>query len=226
MKILVSILTCSNTQKRADACLNTWIKDIESPHDYFFYGDHVQYRSMSKTWDCTPSLGESRMRLPEKTYKMLKQSLSYDWDFLFKCDDDTYVNFERLLGLTKTLNSKDSLYVGSKVFGQGKLDYGSGGAGYLLTRSAVKLCLKSLVDIYNDFSINKSAEDYSVGLALDRQNVKLTQSDLLTSPTIAVKFGRESQQTCIESIISKKFATTHYVSAETMFEIQKNKIDL
>jgi len=79
MKILTAILTCSSTQDRANACLNTWIREIKVPHDYVFYGDESQSQSMNKTWNCSPDKGESRRGLPEKTYKMLVKSLKHEW---------------------------------------------------------------------------------------------------------------------------------------------------
>ena len=38
MKILVAILTYDGTQKNADACIDTWVNDIQTPHEYYFYG--------------------------------------------------------------------------------------------------------------------------------------------------------------------------------------------
>lgn len=115
MKILTAILSCSDTQDRANSCLNTWIKDIKPPHNYFFYGDEKQSKTMMNTWNCTPDKGECRSRLPEKTYKMLQMSLDYDWDFLFKCDDDTYVVFDMLVELLQTYNPLENLYLGHTI---------------------------------------------------------------------------------------------------------------
>ena len=115
MKILTAILSCSDTQDRANSCLNTWIKDIKPPHNYFFYGDEKQSKIMMNTWNCTPDKGECRSRLPEKTYKMLEMSLDYDWDFLFKCDDDTYVVFDMLVELLQTYNPLENLCLGYTI---------------------------------------------------------------------------------------------------------------
>jgi hypothetical protein len=223
MKILAATLTYSGTQPQADACINTWISDIRQPHDHFFYGDESQSKKNSKTWICTPDEGEHRSRLPEKTYKMLKRSLEYDWDFLFKCDDDTFVRFDRLIEFLKNFDSSHDLYIGRKIL-SGPLSYAQGGAGYILTRSAVKKCLLELKKIYNDREINKRAEDYSVGLALQRLNIFLSHTDQLSTPRPDT--ARKDQNACINAIIKGKKITTHYVRPETMMEIYdlvKNK---
>tara|TARA_B100000085_G_C18563585_1_gene520599 strand:+ start:6498 stop:7172 length:675 start_codon:yes stop_codon:yes gene_type:complete len=218
MKILTAILTCSSTQDRANTCLNTWIREIRLPHDYVFYGDESQSQSMNKTWNCSPDEGESRRGLPEKTYKMLVKSLKHEWDFLFKCDDDTYVVFDSLIEFLKNYDPSQDLYIGSELGRQG---YAQGGAGYILTRTAVKKCINSLKYLYGDksiFSGNKlGAEDYSVGLALREQKINLTHTNLLSTanPTIA----KENQSVCFDAIIKDNKITTHYIKPHTMDKI-------
>lgn len=215
MKILTTILTCSASQLRADACLDTWIQDIKPPHDYVFYGDKAQSQSMDKTWNCTPDAGESRVRLPEKTYKMLIESLNHEWDFLFKCDDDTYVNFPNLVEFLKDYNASDDLYIGSQLINP--LPYAQGGAGYILTRTAVGKCILSLKDICRDKSKNKNAEDYSVGLALREEKINLTNTNLLSTPT-----PHTDQSVCLNAILKDNKITTHYVEPDTMYKIYNN----
>jgi hypothetical protein len=219
MKILTAILTCSKTQRRADACLLTWIKSIKNPHDYVFFGDKTQSEKMDKTWDCTPDQGECRSRLPEKTYKMLEKSLEHEWDFLFKCDDDTYVNFPNLVEFLKAYNASDDLYIGSQLINQ--LPYAQGGAGYILTRTAVGKCILSLKDICRDKSKNKNAEDYSVGLALRDHKIDLINTGLLSTP--CPNIARKDQSVCIDAVIKNKKITTHYVEAKTMCKIYQKQ---
>lgn len=212
MKILTTILTCPSSQERADACLTTWLKDVNSPHEYCFYGSKTQSERMDKTWNCEPYEGEARFRLPQKTYKMLVKSLNYDWDFLFKCDDDTFVAFDRLINLLKNYDLNDALYIGRKIVNP--FAYAQGGAGYVLTRSAVKMCIDSLKYFYDDQSKNQNAEDYSVGLALKEQGINLTHTDLLSTPTLSI--ARQNEFVCINAIIKENKITTHYVMPETM----------
>lgn len=218
MKILTAILSCSDTQDRANSCLNTWIKDIKPPHNYFFYGDEKQSKTMMNTWNCTPDKGECRSRLPEKTYKMLVKSLDYEWDFLFKCDDDTFVDFGNLVKLLEKYDPKTDLYLGGKIVNP--FPYGQGGAGYALTRTAVKKCIDLLKHLYNDTSKNKNAEDYSVGLALKEQGINLTHTNLLSTPN--PNTSKQNQSVCINAIIKENKITTHYVNSETMHKIHES----
>jgi len=219
MKILTTILTCSGTQKRANTCLDTWIKDIQAPHDYYFYGDERQAHTMAKVWNCTPDDGECRSRLPEKTYKMLKMSLDHEWDFLFKCDDDTYVSFNKLVKLLSKYDFTQDLYIGRQIVNP--FPYGQGGAGYILTRSAVKKCLHSLELFYQDRSKNKVAEDYSVGLALSMDGVPLQHTSLLSTPN--PQKAAQDQDICVKDILTENKITTHYVQPKTMSFIHANK---
>lgn len=222
MKILVSILTCSQTQMQANACFNTWVQDIKPPHDYIFYGDKRQSGFMENTWNCSPDEGEARCRLPEKTYKMLKKSLDYDWDFLFKCDDDTYLEFSRLEEFLKKYNPKEDLYIGCMI-GKGikPFPYAQGGAGYALTRSSVEKCLEVLETLYDDQSRNRKAEDFSVGLSLREQGINLISSKLFnsTKPWIA----KDNQSICCNAILKDNCITTHYINPETILKVHKEK---
>jgi hypothetical protein len=222
MKILTTILTCPSTQNRADACSDTWINDIKSPHEYYFYGSKIQSEKMDRTWNCEPDDGEQRDRLPEKTYKMLVESLNHDWNFLFKCDDDTYVNFDKLVEFLKDYDANDDLYIGRNPPADDQHPrfsflYAQGGGGYILSRSAVEKCLYSLKYFYKDKSKNESAEDYSVGLALHEQQINLKHTDLLSSQPVL----DAEQSACIDAINKNNKITTHYVNPDTMIEIYK-----
>lgn len=212
MKMLVAILTYEGTQSNADACIKTWVQDLKSPHEYYFYGSKTQSEKMPKTWNCEPDDGEARFRLPQKTYKMLVKSLDHDWDFLFKCDDDTFVDFGNLVKLLEKYDPKTDLYLGGKIVNP--FPYGQGGGGYVLTRGAIKKCINSLKHLYNDTSKNKRAEDYSVGLALKEQGINLTHTDLLSTPD--PNTAKQNQSVCIDAIIKERKITTHYVTPETM----------
>ncbi len=77
--------------------------------------------------------------LPQRTLWFCRWALQRaDWDYLFKCDDDTYVSIPRLLAYD--LAGRD--YVGAEW--QAGVGYGSGGAGYFLGRRAAGLVAQRL----------------------------------------------------------------------------------
>jgi len=215
MKILTAVLSYSQSSDLLKACLDTWIKNIQPPHDYVIYGDERQSNTYDKCWNCSPEKGERRDRLPIKTLNMLKKALNEDWDFLFKCDDDTYVNFSKLVEYLKDFDKHDVLYIGSPLVNP--FPYAQGGAGYVLTRSAIIKSMDRLQEICHNFEINKNAEDYSVGLALSRAGIKLTQVDNLSTPS--PDLARKNQNLCIDAIVKDKKITTHYVEPATMRKI-------
>lgn len=220
MKILVYILTCSETQEQADACLNTWIKGIESPHEYFFYGDSIQSKSMKNTRDCSPDLGEDRSRLPEKTYKMLKQSLSHDWDFLFKCDDDTFVNFTLLKSYLSHFNPNDDLYIGRKKYREG-LFYAQGGSGYILSRSAIQKAWNHL-DFYlhkeggEDIGVAESMRDAEIQII---DNIQLNEGLWIpfADRNADLNWAHQSDDFAKKQLLNGKISS-HYLSPSCMYE--------
>ena len=226
MKVLTVVLTCSQTQDQADSCRKTWLRKIPE-QDWFFYGDTRQSLAMENTWDCSPDEGEHRKRLPEKTYKMLNRSLSYDWDFLFKCDDDSYVVFDRVTDLLKGQNKNKNLYLGKSQFQKG-VQFAQGGAGYVLGRESVEKSIKEFKKFYKDVDLTRRAEDYSVGLSLGSWRYphlmpagktlgnKLTHCEEFSTPT--KQNAEKNQNICIDAIKNGK-ATTHYVEPNTMKKI-------
>ncbi|EDW77944.1 uncharacterized protein Dwil_GK24280 [Drosophila willistoni] len=70
----------------------------------------------------------------EYVYKHYYQQ--YDW--FLKADDDTYVILENLREFLKRYTPKLPVYFGSKLQKHGDHDYISGGAGYVLSKSALQ----------------------------------------------------------------------------------------
>lgn len=210
MKILVTILTYSGTNDRGKACKDTWVKTITKPHECYFYGDLKQSQSMENCWCCEPADGEDRYRLGEKTLNMFKKSLEYEWDFLYKCDDDTYLVFPRLVQMLKKYDSKKTLYIGHPV--ANPFCYAQGGAGYVLTRSAVEMCIQNPKPFVED-----EGEDHAVGRSLIEQKIFLRHEYKFNSHTPDIVLV--NQQLGIDDIIKHRRTTTHYVQPEAIYKI-------
>ncbi|KAL1517501.1 hypothetical protein ABEB36_001259 [Hypothenemus hampei] len=84
---------------------------------------------------------EGRKYLWGKTKEALKYIYKYyydQYDWFFKADDDTYTVMENLRYLLYDKNSSEAIYFGCKLKMSGKLDYNSGGAGYTLSKEALR----------------------------------------------------------------------------------------
>lgn len=176
MKVLIAILSCSDTQSRLDACIDTWVKDIKPPHDYVVYGCNEQAKTLPKCWNCTPNKGEHRLRLPEKTYKMLVRSLEEEWDLLYKCDDDTFVNVEKLLHICSTLDISDDIYMGRRGRSIDTNDFFiAGGEGYIMSRTTVEKIIPHYEKALSvGGRITHNAEDLTTTYAAKQANISLT----------------------------------------------------
>lgn len=132
VSVLVGICSAAHYTNRRNAVRETW---LSQPHPdmecLFFIGktnDPVREKNLVEL-----NANDKYEYLPEKVLAFLKYALDhYDFDWLFKCDDDTYINFERLAELTR--------YEADLIGDISTSTRGapSGGAGYMLSRDMVE----------------------------------------------------------------------------------------
>lgn len=114
--------------------------------------------------------------LPQRTLWFCRWAITQpNWDYLFKCDDDTYIDARRLANYD--LAGRD--YIGAEW--RPGVGYGSGGAGYFLSRKAAAIVAERLE------SYPTGAEDLLVGQVLRAAGVPLSIEPRL------VPFSGESQ---------------------------------
>ena len=127
-RIVIGALSAQNYEDRRQACRDTWARNLPKGVDLVFLLGEPQaklpYRVDDVLYCPCPDNYES---LPQKTRWFCAWAMAQaSFEFLFKCDDDTYVAVDRLLEM---LPEHD--YVGHDMGG-----YASGGAGYFLSRKA------------------------------------------------------------------------------------------
>jgi hypothetical protein len=125
VRILIGILSCKRDQEYHQQARETWLKNC--PVDYkFFMGS-----STIELDEIKVEAPDSSKRLYKKIQKIVRYAVEQDYDFLFKCDVDTYVHVPRLLksGFEK---HDFSGYNGAY-----------GGSGYWLSRRAMQVLLDS-----------------------------------------------------------------------------------
>ena len=95
MKILIVIKCCHKYQVRAQACRDTWLADLPPGTDYkFFYG---RGPGEPKPDEVFLDVDDHYFALPAKSQAICKWGAERDYDYIFFCDDDTYVVVDRLL---------------------------------------------------------------------------------------------------------------------------------
>lgn len=130
--ILVGICSGHGYYERRKAVRDTWLTHPqEGITCLFFLGGEVPERELSDTVGLDAP--DDYLSLPAKVLAFFRYALeNYDFDWLFKCDDDTYLDLSRLPELA------DARYglVGDVLLG--RRGSPSGGAGYLLSRAIVE----------------------------------------------------------------------------------------
>lgn len=124
MKTLIAVLSCERDRWAHDQARQTWLKSC--PVDYRFF---VGIESFA-THDDEVKLNEPDASGTLKMRAVFQRALEQDYDYLFKCDIDTYVHVPRLL--KSGFEQHDWVANGNPL-----RPYG--GSGYWLSRKALVL---------------------------------------------------------------------------------------
>ncbi|XP_076070043.1 glycoprotein-N-acetylgalactosamine 3-beta-galactosyltransferase 1-like [Oratosquilla oratoria] len=134
-----------------------------------------------------PSLGIVKLNISEgrdflwgKTkgaFKYAHDKLIDEGDWFMKADDDTYVVLENLRYMLSAYNPNESIWFGCRAKPYVKEGYMSGGAGYILSRSALK---KFVTEAMTNSSVCRpdehGAEDVEMGKCLMNVGVHAVDS--------------------------------------------------
>lgn len=199
MNTLIGALSASNNFEKRDACRKTWGKTL--PHA-FLCGNprfHHIVEDRDMLWFPCP---DNYVSLPQKTRWFCLWALTqktYQWDYLFKCDDDTYIDRDRL---NKFINGlpEGSDYIGHDLKG----GYASGGAGYLLSK-------KAALSIVGRQLAHQGAEDVLSGMVLKQAGIYLKDEQRFCS--WANQWPNNNND----------FITGHYVTPRAMEQLHHDR---
>ncbi len=147
MDIAVFIMSCAATGNRRQSMRDTWLKDLPPnvPHR-FFLGQHDNY-SFVVDETMLPCLDDYQHCSDKQ--RMMLEAARDGYDYVFFCDDDTYVVVDRLLDLDYIAQHD---YIGCPCPIEDGVMMAHGGAGFWLSQKAIRegLAQESPETIYSD----------------------------------------------------------------------------
>ncbi|XP_017770919.1 PREDICTED: glycoprotein-N-acetylgalactosamine 3-beta-galactosyltransferase 1-like isoform X2 [Nicrophorus vespilloides] len=174
VRVLCWVMTGpANHQKKAKHVKNTWGKRC-----------NVLLFMSSKEDDSLPAVAlpvsEGRDNLWGKTkeaFKYIHKHYLDKADWFLKADDDTYVILENLRYMLQAHDPLDPIYFGCRFKPYVKQGYMSGGAGYVLSREALKRFIE--VGVSNGTlcrQTNSGSEDVEMGKCMEKVKVEAGDS--------------------------------------------------
>lgn len=178
VRILCLVLTIdADFDSKAKTVEGTWAKRCNS---YYFVantkrtGPHIIHSTVD----------EKRNNLMKKVtnaFKHIYANLMSEFDWIFKCDDDTYAILENMRFLLSHYNSSKPGYLGYHFNRHVHNGYMSGGAGYVLSKAAFKTLVEEGLykDICNFSPTNldpEASEDINIGQCLNKTGVPVLSS--------------------------------------------------
>lgn len=139
-------MSCKRDRDYHQLARDTWLKDC--PVDYRFFLGEGQIGPLQEDEVLLP-VGDYYRDAAQKMKAIIKWVLPKDYDYIFKCDVDTYVCIPRLLK-SGFEQHRWSGYGGPPPYG---------GSGYWINRQAMEILSKSEID--------SPAEDHWVGRNLN-----------------------------------------------------------
>lgn len=202
-QFIIVIPTCEKNKARLEAVQETWVKDLRENFKLLYVfarpDEKTELRGNYLYLDCPESYEEG----PRKViaiYNFLIKNFAFD--YIYKCDDDTYVDLEKFVELN--LEGKD--YLGNfatdkktaidptahygkctnkllEVPYRGKfiVPWARGGRGYILSRHATE----ELCRLTTNQDLEELFEDKMVGEVLSRaKNIKTLHFDKSQMPSL------------------------------------------
>ena len=147
MKLFIAVMSAHSLRPRQEAVEATWFPHLtHNQEGCIFVGGGPLTRTGHLVQLPVP---DDFGRLWVKVMAMFRFALDFQWDYLFKCDDDTYVFPHRLSPAIRSAElhkrHNDVPFLGEPEYVGGKRCedsyYAHGGSGYFLSRGLVQFIL-------------------------------------------------------------------------------------
>ena len=194
-KILYCILHGSMNPQRYYNVKETWGKDV----DCLFYSDHEdKEKNIVKVSNRTDYHSNEEKHINSLKY-INENHKGYEWYFF--CDDDTFVDINKLEKLLDTLD-KESVY-GSIIHSWPRdktLGYCSGGAGYLISNKLLEIIGVNIEILKTGYS------DVTLGIYLRNSNIEVKDLDFFKS--------QPPESYSLNELDIPKYITFHYIKTK------------
>ena len=168
VRILCWVMTApKNLRKKAQHVKATWARRCNK----------LIFMS-SETDESFPTVGlgipEGRSYLWGKTKAAFQYVYDHhlnDADWFLKADDDTYVIVENMRAMLKNYDPSEAIYFGRKFKPYVSQGYMSGGAGYVLSKTALTRLIQKGFNGHQCQEGDKGIEDLYIGKCLERVKV-------------------------------------------------------
>lgn len=174
MKILIYVLGCHTNIDGIRAVLNTWGKNLPDNISLYIVGNRqlVSLLPDQPVIDCSVDGKDNRDIVPSKIYNALDHAMTVvkDWDFILKCDDDTYVNIQALMDFVRSISPDHDQYIGHACYWRDGTHYltdigpsltedqikstdyyyAQGGTGYIVSKSTLEKAWNNLTHYMNN----------------------------------------------------------------------------
>ena len=205
-KILYVVMHSIVNKHRYDNVMNTWGKN----KDVLFYADYNDTnKNVVKVSNNTNYASNEEKHI--NIIKFLNENNKYNYEWIFFCDDDTFVNTNKL---EDNLDTFDPNFVNGSVLNtwpnDSSLYYCSGGAGMLINFNLLK---KINLNIKNH---NTNFADVSIGISLRESNIECFNSVLFN--TQPPEFYN------IEISDVKNYISFHYIKTEDKMKTMLDNI--
>ena len=187
MRILIAIHGAHSQPDQMQAQRETWLQTLTIWADYkFFLGRATRCKGDCGDAECeqlnaalkAPDVvtvncddgplwnGPQRtLVLNRKTEALVRYALEHDYEYVFKCDDDTYIRTDLLWSSGFEQHDYVGLMGGHHAQGVGDYSWAQGGAGYWLSRRAMEIIDAAGLHLAR-------AEDFAVGQILALHGIR------------------------------------------------------
>jgi Galactosyltransferase len=202
MRLLIGIVSCQRYGDRRESCRRSWMQSVvRHPWVQALFvvgsaGASVPYQGGDTLF---VPCADDYDHLPQKTLWLVQWATEHGFDFLFKCDDDTYVHVDRLATALRDEPVMD--FRGYEVVP----GLAAGGAGYLLSSQS----LSHLLSVPGRRSA-VGAEDVLVSQWLAAAGIKIEHDQRFWSWASKVPTVWNSQ------------ITAHYVQPPEMSQLHRS----